>query len=180
VPDYELAEMIRLTTAAQHRAIGNRVRWQILGLLNDRAATITQLAGALGVLKGSVSYHVRMLEQAELIRVVRTNKVRGVLERYYGRTARRYDLDTEQSSGGGGPLMLRTVADELAARGTERDEDLITITHARVTADRVADFSRRLTDLLDEFRTSAAPDSPMYGLAVALYQSPLGTAEEAP
>ena len=127
--DYELAEAMELTSAEQHRAIGNRVRWQILGLLGDRAATITQLAGALGVLKGSASYHVRVLEQAGLIRVVRTRKVRGVLERYYGRTARRYDLDAAEPIRGGGPLMLRTVAAELERHFQrsewQADDDLV-------------------------------------------------------
>jgi DNA-binding transcriptional ArsR family regulator len=175
MPDYELVESLDLTSAQQHRAVGNRVRWQILGLLGDRATTITQLAGALGILKGSASYHVRVLEQAGLIRVVRTRKVRGVLERYYGRTARRYELDHADPPLDSSPLLLRTIAAELEHRppvpvGT----DLVTVAHARLDPDRATDFAGRLAALVEEFRLVPATGGPMYGMAVAFFQTAVG------
>jgi DNA-binding transcriptional ArsR family regulator len=175
MPDYELVETMDLTTAEQHRAVGNLVRWQILGLLNDQATTISQLAAALGVLKGSISYHVRVLEQAGLIRVIRTRKVRGVVERYYGRTARRYELDRADPPLRSSPLLLRTVAAELEQRppgGVE--SDLVTVSHARLDPAQAADFTRRLTELFEEFRGGVATDQPMYGLAVAFFQTAVG------
>lgn len=172
MPDYEWVESLDLTTAGQHRAIGNRVRWQILGLLNDRAATITQLAGTLGVLKGSASYHVRVLEQAGLIRVVRTRKVRGVLERYYGRTARRYELDRADPPRDSSPMLLRTVADELAHRPpVPAEHDLVTLAHARIDPTRAAELAGRLAALVEEFRSGSATGGPMYGLAVAFFHT---------
>lgn len=176
MPDYEWAESLDLTTAEQHRAVGNRVRWQILGLLNDRATTITQLAGALGVLKGSASYHVRVLERAGLIRVVRTRKVRGVIERYYGRTARRYELDHADPRLDSSPLLLRTIAAELEHRPPmPTGSDLVTVAHARVDAVRATDFAGRLAALVDEFRLEPPVDAPMYGLAVAFFKTGVAT-----
>ncbi len=37
-PDYEIAEMLRVSSAEQHRALGNVTRGRILGLLLDRAS----------------------------------------------------------------------------------------------------------------------------------------------
>lgn len=174
-PDYELADSLVVTTAEQYRALGNLTRTQILGLLNEQAATITQLAVTLGVLKGSTSYHLRLLERAGLVRVVRTRQVRGVVERYYGRTARRYELDGPDLPGDVNGLLLRTVAAELDRRGGPgAATDIVTTAHARVDPARVEDFARRFTELVEEFRAAADPAQPQYGLAVAIYRSGVG------
>jgi DNA-binding transcriptional ArsR family regulator len=181
MPDYDMADSLDLTTAEQHRAVGNLVRFQLLGLLNDRATTITQLAAELGILKGSVSYHVRVLEQAGLIRVVRTRKVRGVVERYYGRTARRYELDRADPPLDGSPLMLRTMAAELEQRPPGGAEsDIVSTGHARLDPARAADFARRLAELFEEFRGETTIDQPMYGLAVAFFRTAVGPAPAEP
>jgi DNA-binding transcriptional ArsR family regulator len=174
-PDYELADRLDVTTAEQHRALGNLTRSQILGLLNEEAATITQLAATLGVLKGSASYHVRLLERAGLVRVVRTRRVRGVVERYYGRTARRFELDAPGAGRDAGGLLLRTAAAELDRRGPVEpdDVDMVTSTHARLDPARAREFRTRLTELIEELRTAGSPGQPQYGLVVALYSTGL-------
>jgi DNA-binding transcriptional ArsR family regulator len=182
IPDYELADSIELSTAEQHRAVGNLVRAQILGTLNERAATISQLAEALGVLKGSTSYHVRLLERAGLVRVVRTRKVRGVVERYYGRTARRFEMDVPGSPGGAGAVLLRTAAAEVDASPPPRptDPEMTTLAHARLDPERAHEFRRRFGELAEEFRVAGQPDGAMYGLVVGLYRTGVGpTANEA-
>ena len=47
--------------------------------------TVTELAERLRRPKGSVAYHVEVLVDAGLLQIVRTQKVRAVDERYYGR-----------------------------------------------------------------------------------------------
>ncbi len=171
-PDYDLAESIEASSAEQHRAFGNLTRHRILGLLLDRAMTGAQLAAALGVLKGSVSFHLRVLERAGLVRVVRTRQVRGVVEKYYGRVARRYELDPPGGGGHDAGMMLRTVADELEwARSAGVSTDLVTVTRARLDPEQAADFRGRLTALVEEFRIHPHSAQPAYTLAVALFQS---------
>ena len=90
VPDYELEETIELTSAEQVRAISDPLRTTILGLLHERAATVTELASAVRRPKSTVAHHVGVLARAGLLRVVRTRRVRAIDERYYGRTARMF------------------------------------------------------------------------------------------
>src|SRR3954452_15770968 len=90
VPDYDLEDTIELTTAEQVRAISDPLRTTILGLLHERAATVTELAGAVERPKSTVAHHVNVLAGASLLRVVRTRRVRAIDERYYGRTARMF------------------------------------------------------------------------------------------
>src|SRR4051812_22908833 len=87
-PDYELDDTMELTSAAEVRAIGHQLRTTILGLLHERAATVTEVAAAVRRPKGTVAYHMDVLREAGLIRVVRTRRVRAIEERYFGRTAR--------------------------------------------------------------------------------------------
>ena len=99
-PDYDLADRMALTKPAQVKAISHPLRTTILGLLHERAATVTELAAALGRPKSTVAHHVKVLTEAGLLRVVRTRRVRAIEERFYGRTARMFYVALEQSPEG--------------------------------------------------------------------------------
>ena len=118
-PDYDLDETAELTTAAQVRAISDPLRTTILGLLHERAATVTELAAAVKRPKSTVAHHVGVLANAGLLRVVRTRRVRAIEERYYGRAARMFFVGLgQQAPGGALPSDLNdfeTAATESAA-----------------------------------------------------------------
>src|SRR3982750_2834760 len=114
-PDYELADRIALTRPSQVKAIGHPLRTTILGLLHERAATVSELAGALERPKSTVAHHIKVLVEAGLVQVVRTRRVRAIEERFYGRTARMFYVGVERSADGEG--MPRDFNDfEVAAR----------------------------------------------------------------
>src|SRR5690348_9169153 len=89
-PDYDLADRIGLTSPFQVKALGHPLRNTILGLLHERAATVTELATAVGRPKSTVAHHVKVLTDAGILRVVRTRRVRAIEERFYGRAARMF------------------------------------------------------------------------------------------
>ncbi|HEY6960283.1 MAG TPA: winged helix-turn-helix domain-containing protein, partial [Gaiellaceae bacterium] len=60
-PDYELEERRALTRPEQVKALGHPLRNAILGLLHERAATVTELATAVGRPKSTVAHHVHVL-----------------------------------------------------------------------------------------------------------------------
>src|SRR5258706_8132740 len=88
VPDYDLADDVVVSMPAPLRAMADQLRSTILDLLLERAATVTELAYAVGRPKSTVAHHVNVLVDAGLLKVVRTRRVRAIDERYYGRTAR--------------------------------------------------------------------------------------------
>src|SRR6188472_3967039 len=114
-PDYELADRIALTEPSQVKALSHPLRTAILGLLHERAATVSELAVALGRPKSTVAHHVKVLVEAGLLRVVRTRRVRAIEERFYGRTARMFyaALDRDRHEG---PPPLDFNDFEVAAR----------------------------------------------------------------
>src|SRR5207302_7541521 len=106
LPDYELADEIVITAPAQLRAIADPLRDTILDLLHERAATVTELAAAVGRPKSTVAHHVNVLVDAGLVRVVRTRRVRAIEERFYGRTARMFYVDVERTAGESTDVLL--------------------------------------------------------------------------
>ncbi|GAA4550138.1 ArsR/SmtB family transcription factor [Amycolatopsis samaneae] len=167
MPGEPETDAVQLETTEQLRAVSNLVRHRILAVLRDGPATITQLAERLGLAKGSSSYHVRTLERAGLIKVVRTNKVRGVVERYYGHAARRIVLP-EPVPGRPDVLMGHALAD--LAEAPEGSPRLVRMQHTRVSAAKFAEFSERLTALLDEIGEARDNDEDAASLAVMFFR----------
>jgi len=171
-PDYELADRIALTEPAQVKALSHGLRTTILGLLHERAATVSELAVALGRPKSTVAHHVKVLREAGLVRVVRTRRVRAIEERFYGRTARMFYVGVER--GGDGEELPRDFNDfEVAARESAAaflDGELWGfIRHARISEAQASDFWERMAALVAEFDQLPRSGDTMYGFAVGVY-----------
>ncbi|GAA1699492.1 hypothetical protein GCM10009745_52620 [Kribbella yunnanensis] len=170
VPDYELAETLELTTAEQVRAIADPLRTTILGLLHERAATVTELATAVKRPKSTVAHHVKVLADAGILRVVRTRKVRAIEERFYGRAARSFYVGLGRQ---GGKLPEDFNDFEVAAEEsrTAYDEGQLRsfIRHARIPEERAGEFWRGVRDLIDTFDKLPRAGDTTYGFTVGLY-----------
>src|SRR5690348_814553 len=88
LPDYELDEVRIVSSPTELKAMFHDLRSTLLELLHERAATVAELASAVGRPGSTVAYHVGVLVDAGLLQIVRTRRVRAIDERYYGRTAR--------------------------------------------------------------------------------------------
>jgi DNA-binding transcriptional ArsR family regulator len=171
-PDYELADRIALTQPSQVKALGHPLRNTILGLLHERAATVTELAVALERPKSTVAHHVKVLGEAGLVQVVRTRRVRAIEERFYGRTARMFYVSVERTAEG--EDMPRDFNDFEVAAGESadafRDGKLWGfIRHARVSEEQASEFWERMAELVAEFDRLPRSGETMYGFAVGVY-----------
>ena len=73
-PDYDLDDVLVVEDPKQLRALGDVLRARIVMLLRERAASTTELAAVLETPKGTVGHHLKVLETAGLVRVVRTRQ----------------------------------------------------------------------------------------------------------
>jgi DNA-binding transcriptional ArsR family regulator len=174
--DYETADVLVVRQPEQLKALADELRGKIVVLLRERARSITELAERLGLPKGTVGHHVKVLEKAGLIKVVRTRKVRALTERYYGRTARLflYEADTDQADVVKDIVAgsLRIAADEILPLS---DEDPTAIAcsgvlRVRLDPEDARRFNRRLDKLMNEFRAAEDPHGIPFGLAIAMYR----------
>src|ERR1700728_1447318 len=143
IPDYDLDDLLVVTEPEQLRALVDPLRGALLELPLERAATVTEMARAVGRPKSTVAYHVNLLVDAGLLRVVRTQRVRAIDERYYGRVARTFyigalhrDEDKQIVSSING---LAQAAAE-AAPAHAADDLRCTLVHARIPREEARNF----------------------------------------
>ena len=158
----------------QLHALGDPTRWRILGRLLDGPASIQELARALGAAKGTVGHHVRVLDEAGLIRVVERTRVRGVIEKRYARVARQFQLPKADSPIGAehpglGMLPLRQALAEARPSSGEEDPSMSIVVRARMSAARARRFADLVNALAAEFADGAPEVGETYGFAAAIY-----------
>jgi DNA-binding transcriptional ArsR family regulator len=175
VPDYELDDTMELTSPRQVRAIGHPLRTTLLGLLHERAASVTEMAVAVGRPKSTVAYHVNVLHRAGLVRVVRSRKVRAIRERYYGRTARMFYAGL--GTGGASEVLPLDFNDfDVAAAESQaayQAHQLMSfIRHARIPPKQAAEFWRRAMALVHEFDRLPRSGNVTYGFVLGVYPIP--------
>lgn len=177
-PDYELDDVLIVEDAKQLRALADDFRARIVSLLRERAASTTELAAALDTPKGTVGHHLKVLEAAGLVRVVRTRQVRALTEKFYGRVARLFVLKSDESlpeelrGGAIAALMLRRAADDIIASGDEQETSGLVNIRLK-EADRVR-FEKRLNKLVADYQAAEDPSGTRHVLAYAMYRAKPG------
>ena len=166
--DYDAPDTYVVSEPAQLRALGDDVRARIVSMLRERAASASQLGELLGMPKGTVGHHLKVLERAGLVHVVRTQKVRAVTEKYYGRVGRLFLIQSQDELVHGvAAASFGVIAAELG-----NAPEIAMHGHVRVrlsTAD-VRRFNRRLDKLVEDVRAAEAAEGETWGVATALYR----------
>jgi DNA-binding transcriptional ArsR family regulator len=180
--DYEADEVLVVDTPEGLRALGHELRGRIVVLLRERAASTSELAEALGVPKGTVGHHVKVLERAGLIRVVAERRVRALTERFYGRVARLFLISTEDAADAWkdaafAALMLRQAANELPAKPPDPDLMTAGLAHARLRPAQARRLIKRLDKLFIDFRAAEDPRGEPFGFAASIYPATPGLPE---
>jgi DNA-binding transcriptional ArsR family regulator len=172
IPDYELDDLLVVTEPPQLRALADGLRGTLLELVLERAATVTELAQAVDRPKSSVAYHVNLLVEAGLLKVVRTRRVRAIEERYYGRVARTFyvgaltrDEDKRVVARMNG--LATAAAEASVAHAT--DDLRCTLVHARIPVEEVRAFWAEVQAVARRFAQIPRSGDQVYGFVAGLY-----------
>lgn len=172
LPDYDLADVTDVTAPAQLRALANPLRNAILELLLERAATVSELAAAVGRPKSTVAHHVSVLTDAQLLKVVRTRRVRAIDERYYGRTARIFRVGTVSATDGDTtPYCNNDLATAAAESAPAHQADQLSsiVRHVRIPREQAREFWARVLELANDYAQLPRGGDVVYGFAAGLY-----------
>ena len=173
-PDYEAPDVLLVQEPEQLRALGDELRTRIVVLVREHAHSISELAELVNLPKGTVGHHVKVLEKAGLVRVVRTRKVRALTERYYGRTARLFVFKSTDDAGGEdvrnlAAASLRTAAQEMLPPDDD-DRTTFAVLRVRLTDADARRFARRLEKLERDFMAANDSKGKPYGLVATLFR----------
>jgi DNA-binding transcriptional ArsR family regulator len=172
IPDYDLDEMVVVTAPQQLRALADPLRTALLELLLERAATITEMAQAVGRPKSTVGYHVNFLLDAGLLRVVRTRRVRAIEERFYGRVARTLYIGVLSRPEDKQVVAAINGIAEAAAESAPAhaaDELRCLLVHARIPIEEVRNFWAQVQEVSRRFAQIPRAGDQVYGFVAGLY-----------
>jgi DNA-binding transcriptional ArsR family regulator len=154
------------------KVITDERRLQMLELLVQRPYTVKQLAAELELAPTKLYYHIKQLEDHELIRVVETQVVSGIIEKTYRARARRFSVDETVLQPNKDTILaavnmvttmfentlreIRHSVDAGLMMNEEDEHDLfrgeVGKHHLRLTKEAAGDFRDRFMALVDEFK----------------------------
>jgi DNA-binding transcriptional ArsR family regulator len=181
MPDLPPSLVVR--GAKQYKALGDPLRVRILELIQHQPRTAKQLADLLERPPGTIGHQLRVLEAAGLAQVVARRLVKGIVAKYYARTAHIFLVEAPQELSAERPpgdVRLQRARDELAeslvALGAEAYfgyEDSPEFFHVRLKPERARVYRDRLsaltTDLLHE---TPDPAGTVFAVSVAFFVAP--------
>jgi DNA-binding Lrp family transcriptional regulator len=175
------------------RVVSDALRLQIVETTVDEPRTVKQIAKMLGTSTTKLYYHVNQLEEAEILKVVATRIVSGVIEKQYRATAKSFTVNKSLLS------LLKETGDEtyealLASVFDSAKSDLVRTLNSglvslteeepetgfkvvlmrslnRMGKEQAAEFSKKLQALFQEFSDCCPPEQPgqSYALMVTMY-----------
>jgi DNA-binding transcriptional ArsR family regulator len=170
-PDYELDELRIVTEQAELKAMFHPLRGTLLDLVLERAATVKELAATVDRPPSTVAYHVGVLVETGLFKVVRTRRIRAIDERFYGRTARVFAVGEIK------PEQLTTIDNVLVEAAAEsepahRADDLRAVRrHARIPSETAAEFWEGVFELTRRFSALPRAGDTTFTFVAGLYPS---------
>ncbi|MFD1737825.1 ArsR/SmtB family transcription factor [Bacillus salitolerans] len=81
----------------QSKLLGSALRVKILALLADEPKTAKQVADLLEKSPGSVHYHVQLLFKGGLLKIVNTQEIGGIVEKYYQAVAKNFSPENQHT-----------------------------------------------------------------------------------
>lgn len=173
------------------KAVADPTRIRLLGELNQGARSVKELAKLLDVPPTRLYYHVKILEQAGLIRVAETRLVSGIEERRFEALAAGWTIAAELASAlveeGVVAAMLSVVRAELEHAfqqepGTPPWDPAgpvpaLTLTQFALSREQVVEVQQAIGDLMDRFASDPVPgaDQHAYHFLFAGYRVPWRT-----
>ena len=174
--DYEIADEVVADSPEALKALAGETRLLILDLLLDRAATTSQLADALGIPRGTVGYHLKVLEKAGLVHIVRTAKVRALTEKYYGRVGRTIVMGGKPDDSD--PMYMIHVALRDVRHVDGEPLPMFTTRRARIPESRAVEYSNAVAELAAEFAAEPQAGDRVYGMLAVVYPTDLPTFDD--
>jgi DNA-binding transcriptional ArsR family regulator len=176
----DLPNYLIVNTHQQFRAFGEPIRERILRIIQNSPATAKQIADNLKVPPGTVGHHLQVLEEAGLAKIVARRLVRGIVAKYYTRTARIFtfafpsEVRGEQSSSVNILFLAHEeLKESIETMGEEASSMCSAFPHVRLSPERAKVYQERLSALLDDLLAETPdPNGQVYGLVFSLFLAP--------
>jgi DNA-binding transcriptional ArsR family regulator len=180
-----MKETMMLKDLKQIKVFAHPLRARLVEAFADKARTAKQVAEIIGQNPTKLYHHVEALERVGLIKLVKTQKKRGTLEKYYRTVAKRFSVDSSifKMKGKNKELLgdframfanmldntmreiNESISGKLISPGKEERQATLARKRIRTTADNIERIHKKIQKLLEDF---AAADDKTGDLDYAL------------
>jgi DNA-binding transcriptional ArsR family regulator len=178
-----LPPVLMIKSAKQYKALGDPLRVHLLELIQHQPRTAKELADLLERPPGTIGHQLRVLEEAGLAQIVARRQIRGIVAKYYARTAHIFVVETPQELGADSPSgevrlqrACNELAESLAALGEAAYFDYEgspEFFHVRLSPERAAVYRDRLSALTrDLLHEAADSNGTVFAVSVAFFVAP--------
>jgi DNA-binding transcriptional ArsR family regulator len=154
-----------LRSPEHFKALGHPVRHRIVNLLRQRPATLRQLTSALAIPKGTVAYHVSVLQDAGMVQVAQTRQVRGGTEQYLGLVSGGFTFEKGQNA----EFLYQAALAEMLPPQQGIEET--TLRHLWLTQDEARALIGDLRQAVPGKGLSPPAEGDAYGLLISLFRA---------
>ncbi|MBL8162220.1 MAG: winged helix-turn-helix transcriptional regulator [Anaerolineae bacterium] len=175
------------------KVLADPLRLQIVELITQSPRTVKQVAAVLNMQPTKLYYHIKLLEEKALIRVVDTRIVSGIVEKQYQAAALNFRVNrelfklTSQAGKEGLNVMLTGLFDDIrediqqsveaevldvsAQEDSSATQSMLLLRQTlHLTPEHAAEFHQRLRALVREYaQDDAQPEQDPYGLLITVY-----------
>lgn len=185
-----MKETMMLKDLKQIKVFAHPLRARLVEVFADRPRTAKQAAEIIGQKPTKLYHHVEALERVGLIKLVKTQKKRGTLEKYYRTVAKRFSVDSSIFKMKGNQkemlgeframftTMLENTMQEISESITdklicpEKKERQLTLARKRIrtTPDSIKKLDTKIQKLIDEFAAAKEKKGDIeYALTLVFY-----------
>lgn len=185
-----MKETMILKDLEQVKVFAHPLRARLVEAFADKPRTAKQVSDIIGQKPTKLYHHVEALERVGLIRLVKTQKKRGTLEKYYRTVAHRFSVDSRlfqmkanrKEILGECQAMFATmlentmreinesIAEKLICPEKKEREATLARTHICTTKVEVDRLKNKIQKLLNDFSTAKQKKGDLeYGLTLVFY-----------
>ncbi|MCF3131080.1 ArsR/SmtB family transcription factor [Streptomyces olivochromogenes] len=157
-----------LRSPEQFKALGHPLRHRMVNVLRQRPATLRQLSDALGMSKGTIGYHVRVLREAGLVRLAETRQVRGGTEQYFALVSQSFRLHEDAVVGP--EFLINAALGEMLPSGPGQASHAA-LRHLWLTDAEAHALEARLRAMAAEPQPTDPAHGQPYGLLVSFFRA---------
>ena len=186
-----MKEVINLTTLEQIKAYSDPYRLKIITFLrnNREAATVKEIADFFGEVPAKVHYHIKKLEKAGILELVRTREIKGIIAKYYYLTAESFNIEGEQIKTEAKQVynsqILNIVTDyydkskektisfisDKVDKGKEEDSIMLTFKDIYVTEEEFSVLNDEIKEVIKKYEKKHEGKIPCHMFSVCLKQA---------
>lgn len=175
-----------LTTNEEIKVFTDPYRLKILDCLykNDTPKNVKEVADHLGEVPAKVYYHVKKMESADIIRLVYTREINGIIAKYYEPTAKNFEIkgneNIKKSVKGQVANLISSLYDEsktamlmqIEGSTLEKFPGSINFSSVYLTEDELKEFQQFIKDFLVKYEKEDKNNSEKveYHLFTSMYK----------